>query len=220
MPKLIIFDFDGVVADSEVLANQALADFITELGKPTTMEDCFRTFMGKRHEDMLAAVDVWLGYPRPPTFSDDYRERTRSMMREKVQPILAVGDFIESQGHRAKCVASSSNRGWLDHCVDKFGFRSHFGDNLFSATEVKNGKPAPDIFFLAAERMNVAPEHAVVIEDSPTGVLGARAAGMTTIGFLGGSHIRDGHRERLEAAGASHIAEDYAAVQRIIASLS
>jgi HAD superfamily hydrolase (TIGR01509 family) len=220
MVKLIIFDFDGVVADSEVLANTALAAFITELGKPTTVEDCFRVFMGKRHEDMLAAVDVWLGCPRPLNFSDDYRDRTRTMMRELVQPIPLVAEFIDSQAHRAKCVASSSHRGWLDHCVDKFGFRRHFGDNLFSATEIKNGKPAPDIFLLAAARMGMAAEDAVVIEDSPTGVLGARAAGMTTIGFLGGSHIRDGHRERLETAGATYIATDYAAVQDILIDLA
>jgi beta-phosphoglucomutase-like phosphatase (HAD superfamily) len=116
------------------------------------------------------------------------------------------------------CVASSSSRGWLDHCVDKFGLRSHFGDNLFSATEVQNGKPAPDIFLLAAARMGIEPRAAVVIEDSPTGVMGAKAAGMTTIGFLGGSHRRDGFAERLMAAGADAIAEDYGAVQRLLAA--
>jgi HAD superfamily hydrolase (TIGR01509 family) len=216
-PKLIIFDFDGVVVDSETLANEALAQYLTELGRPTTFEDSLREFMGKRHEDMLARVDVWLGRPRSPTFSEDYRARTREMMREKVQPIPQVALFLEQHSHVAKCVASSSQRGWLDHCVDKFAFRSHFGDNLFSATEVKNGKPAPDIFLMAASRMDIEPEAALVIEDSATGVLGARAAGMTTIGFLGGSHIRDGHREKLMAAGATHIAEDYAAVARILA---
>jgi HAD superfamily hydrolase (TIGR01509 family) len=215
-PKLIIFDFDGVVADSEVLANEALAQYLTELGRPTTFEDSLREFMGKRHEDMLARVDVWLGRPRPVSFSEDYRERTRGMMREMVQPIPQVATFLDGQKHVAKCVASSSQRGWLDHCVDKFAFRDHFADNLFSATEVQNGKPAPDIFLLAADRMGVATETCVVIEDSPTGVLGARAANMTTIGFLGGSHVRDGHRAKLEAAGASFIAEDYAAVAKIL----
>ena len=147
---MIIFDFDGVVADSELIANTALANYLTELGQPTTFEDSLREFMGKRHEDMLARVDIWLGRPRPATFSEDYRERTRGLMREQVQPIPHVADFLARHQHMAKCVASSSQRGWLDHCVDKFAFRDHFGDNLFSATEVKNGKPAPDIFLLAA----------------------------------------------------------------------
>lgn len=217
-PSLIIFDFDGVVADSEVIANTALAAYLTELGRPTTLDDSIREFMGKRHEDMLGAVDRWLGRPRHASFSEDYRERTRGIMREQVQPVAGVGEFIARIAHVPKCVASSSSRGWLDHCVDKFGFRPHFGDNLFSATEVQNGKPAPDIFLLAAARMGVLPAEAVVIEDSPMGVMGAKAAGMTTIGFLGGSHRRDGFAQRLTAAGADVIAEDYAAVQRLLAA--
>jgi HAD superfamily hydrolase (TIGR01509 family) len=204
-PALLIFDFDGVVAD-----NQLLADYLTLLGKPTTLEQSIQKFMGKRSEDIAIAAGEWLGRQTPATFSDDYRAYSRERMRAEVGPVAGVAEFLAASTQHPLCVASSSNISWLDHCVDKFGFRAHFGANLFSATEVKNGKPAPDIFLLAAERMGVAPKAAVVIEDSPAGVIGARAAGMTTIGFVGGSHILDGHRARLLDAGAHAIADSYA----------
>jgi HAD superfamily hydrolase (TIGR01509 family) len=214
--RLIIFDFDGVVADSEVLANEGLAALLTDLGKPTTFEDCLREFVGKRHEDMLAAVDRWLGRPRPETFSEDLRARVSETMRATVQPVRGVEEFLGATPGFAKCVASSSSRFWLDHCVDKFGFRPYFGDNLFSATEVKNGKPAPDIFLLAAARMGVAAAECLVIEDSPTGVAGARAASMRTVGFIGGSHARPGLDARLRLAGASDVVAHYSDLARFL----
>jgi len=215
--QLIIFDFDGVVADSESIANELLAESVTALGKPTTMDDSIRLFMGKRWEDCKTAVVEWTGAPLPPQFEDTHRQRTREVMRRDVGPVAGVADFLAAHGHLARCVASSSSREWLDHCVDKFGLRHHFGDNLFSATRVANGKPAPDIFHLAADTMAVAPEKCLVIEDSPSGVLGARAAGMTVIGFLGASHIRDGHAERLTVAGAHELARSYDDVRTILA---
>jgi HAD superfamily hydrolase (TIGR01509 family) len=214
--RLIIFDFDGVVADSEVLANEGLAGLLTDLGKPTSFEDCLREFVGKRHEDMLTAVDRWLGRARPVTFSDDLRARVSEVMRARVQPVPGVEAFLNETTGFAKCVASSSSRFWLDHCVDKFGFRVHFGDNLFSATEVKNGKPAPDIFLLAAARMGVAAADCLVIEDSPTGVAGARAAHMRTIGFVGGSHARPGLDDRLKSAGATEVVAHYSDLVRFL----
>jgi beta-phosphoglucomutase-like phosphatase (HAD superfamily) len=218
-PALVILDFDGVVADSELLANTLLADSITtHLGKPTTLEDSIRLFMGKRWEDCRRAIVEWVGAPLPDGFEDRHRARSREVMRRDVGPVAGIGAFLDTHGHLPRCVASSSSHEWLNHCVDRFGFRHHLGDRLFSATEVANGKPAPDIFLHAARRMDVAPEACVVIEDSPTGVIGARAAGMTVIGFLGASHIRDGHRERLSAAGAHHVAEDFAGVARLLAA--
>jgi HAD superfamily hydrolase (TIGR01509 family) len=219
-PGLLILDFDGVVADSETLANTLLADSITQIGVPTTIDDCIRLFMGKRWEDCRAAIVDWIGAPLPDDFEDRHRLRSRLAMRRDVGPVSGVAAFLDAHAHLARCVASSSSPEWLDHCVDKFGFRSHFGANLFSATKVANGKPAPDIFLLAANSMKVAPEACVVVEDSASGILGARAAGMTVIGFLGASHIRDGHGERLKAAGAHHLAADYAEVAHLIQNLA
>lgn len=217
-PRLIIFDFDGVVADSEAIANQALADYLTSLGKPTTLDDSIRMFMGKRFEDTKRLAVEWLGRDIPDTFEQDYRAKTRVIMRRDVGPVAGATAFLDDHGHIARCVASSSSIEWLDHCVDKFGMRDHFGRNLFSATAVKHGKPAPDIFLHAAKQMDADTDTALVIEDSPAGVTGAKAAGMTVIGFLGGSHSRDGHRERLEAAGADHIARSYDDIRRLLAS--
>jgi len=215
--QLIIFDFDGVVADSETIANELLAQSVTALGKPTTVDDSIRLFMGKRWEDCKSAVVEWIGQPLPEHFEVTHRQRTREVMRRDVDPVPGISAFLDSHGHLARCVASSSSREWLDHCVDKFGFREHFGNNLFSATQVPNGKPAPDIFHLAARTMEVPPEACLVIEDSPSGVQGARAAGMTVIGFLGASHIRDGHAERLLAAGAHELARSYEEIAALIA---
>ena len=213
---LIIFDFDGVVADSEVVSNHLLAAFLTKLGKPTTVEDSMRLFMGRRYEDTKRLAAEWLGAPLPPTFDEDYQAWSRPAMRSQVGPVAGVGDFLDSTRAHKRCVASSSSHSWLDHCIDKFRFRDHFGDRLVSGTEVKNGKPAPDIFLLAAERMQALPARCLVLEDSPAGITGARAAGMTAIGFLGGSHIREGHRQSLEAAGAHAIAGTFADVEALL----
>jgi HAD superfamily hydrolase (TIGR01509 family) len=218
-PGLLIFDFDGVVADSETLANTLLADSITTgLGKPTSLDDSIRLFMGKRWEDCRQAIVEWVGAPLPEGFEETHRSRSKSVMRRDVGPVAGLEVFLDAHVHLPRCVASSSSHEWLDHCVDKFGVRQHFGRSLYSATEVPNGKPAPDIFFHAARSMGVSPEACIVLEDSPAGVMGARAAGMTVIGFLGASHIRDGHAELLSAAGAHHLAEDYCAVARLLAA--
>ena len=220
MPGLLIFDFDGVVADSEMLANTLLADSITtHLGKSTSLDDSIRLFMGKRWEDCRRAIVEWVGAPLPEGFEERHRARSKAVMRRDVGPVAGLEAFLDRHAHLPRCVASSSSPEWLNHCVDKFGVRHHFGQRLFSATEVPNGKPAPDIFFHAAHSMGVPPDACIVLEDSPTGVVGARAAGMTVIGFLGASHIRDGHAERLSAAGAHHLAQDYDAVALILASL-
>lgn len=214
---LIILDFDGVIADSETLANTLLADSITQIGVPTTLDDCIRLFMGKRWEDCRTAVSEWIGGPLPDDFEESHMARSRLVMRRDVGPVSGVAEFLAAYSHLPRCVASSSSPEWLNHCVDKFGFRRHFGANLFSATEVANGKPAPDIFLRAAHRMGASPAASLVIEDSVSGVMGARAAGMTVIGFLGASHIRNGHAELLTAAGAHHLAADYTEVARLIA---
>ena len=218
--RLLILDFDGVVADSETIANVLLAQSISEIGVPTTIDDCIRLFMGKRWEDSKQAIVEWIGSPLPVDFEDRHRTRSRLAMRRDVGPVAGIAAFLDGHRHLERCVASSSSPEWLDHCVDKFGLRAHFGANLFSATKVANGKPAPDIFLLAADSMRVAPDACIVVEDSPSGVIGARAAGMTVIGFLGASHIRDGHAERLAAAGAHHLATDYAEVARLIRTLA
>jgi HAD superfamily hydrolase (TIGR01509 family) len=218
---LIVFDFDGVVADSELLANTLLAEHLTALGRATTVDDSIRMFMGKRSEDIAALARDWLGRPDLTDFTDGLRAFTRPRMMTHVGPVPGVDAFLEQSLQLPRCVASSSNMIWLDHNVDKFGFRSHFGRNIFSATEVKNGKPAPDIFLLAASRMGIAPGRCLVIEDSPAGITGAKAAGMTAIGFVGGSHLqltarRGDHRARLETAGADAIAETYGDVAKLV----
>jgi len=216
-PRLIIFDCDGVVADSETLANALLAESISEIGTPTTIEDSICLFMGKRWQDTLAGIESWTGAPLPADFETRHKARSRGRMRAEVGPIAGLTAFIAAHHATPRCIASSSSPEWLNHCVDAFELRPHFGANLFSATAVARGKPAPDIFLHAADRMGHDPADCLVLEDSISGVLGARAAGMTVIGFLGGSHIRPGHAARLVEAGAHHVAADYGEVSRLIA---
>ena len=215
-PLVLIFDFDGVVADSETVSNQTLADYLTTIGHPTTLDEAMHLFMGKHHADTVNAVERYIGRPLPADYETTHREQVRMRMRSEVGPVAGVSAFLNAHSDIPKCVASSSSRAWLDHCVDKFGFRKHFGDNLFSATLVANGKPSPDIYLLAAREMSAQIQHAVVIEDSPTGVRAGVAAGMHVIGFTGGSHVRAGHANKLLGAGAHEIAESFEEAARII----
>lgn len=219
MKRLIIFDFDGVLADSELLANAVLAEAVSELGVPTTAEDSLRVFMGKRFEEVIAAVQSTIGRPVPADFPHEFQRRTLQRLRDELQMVEGARGYIDAFRSVPRCIASSSSPDRLALCLDVLQLSELFGPHVFSASQVARGKPHPDIFLHAAEQMNVEPRDALVIEDSTGGVQAAVAAGMTVIGLLAASHIRDGHAERLRTAGAHYVAATFAEAERISRTL-
>ncbi len=215
-PQLVILDFDGVVADSELLSNTLLAEFLSSEGLPTTVEQAMARYMGRRWADNQARIRADFDRPLDDGFFDRYHAFVGPRMRSDVIAVPHVVSFIAANREHRFCVASSSSPGWLDHGTDKFGLRPHLGANLFSATAVARGKPAPDIFLHAANQMGIEPHECVVIEDSPAGIEGAVAAGMVALGFLGGAHVDDGFGARLTAAGAAGLASNYREVAHAI----
>ncbi|NIX76713.1 HAD family hydrolase [Microvirga terricola] len=202
---LLIFDCDGVLVDSELLACQVDAEFLTELGFPYTLDDILREFVGKSLADAIRQIEGDHGRPLPPDFSARANEILFARFETDLQPITSVRDAILSLPH-PRCVASSSTPDRIALSLRITGLDDLF-QSVFSAVEVKRGKPAPDLFLHAAARMNAHPQECIVIEDSPAGVTGARAAGMRVIGFTGGGHCREGHADRLRDAGALDIIE-------------
>ncbi len=211
-PALIILDFDGVVADSELLANTYLAEFLTAQGLPTTAEQSIARYMGRRWADTEASVAQALGRALPSDFQERYRAFVGGRVRSNVQAVPGVVEFLARHHTHRFCVASSSTPDWLTHGVAKFGLGHALDGRLYSAIAVANGKPAPDVFLHAAAQMGVPPERCAVLEDSAAGVQGAVAAGMTVLGFLGGAHIRTEHGPMLRSAGAHGLAQTFADV--------
>lgn len=214
--KLIIFDFDGVIADSELIANESLAHALSEVGLPTTRDESLQTYMGRRWADCVAIIEEKLGRPLPHDFLDRRRANTRPRMEAELQAVTGVHDFLARHTHLERCIASSSSHEWLDFCLARFGLAQDFAGRVFSGTQVAHGKPAPDLFLLAARTLGVDPADTLVIEDSPAGVRAGVTAGMTVVGLTAGSHALDGHAEMLLDAGAHHIAATYDEVDVLI----
>ncbi|MEZ0167672.1 HAD family hydrolase [Microvirga sp. TS319] len=197
---LLIFDCDGVLVDSEPLACQVDAEVLTALGLPYTADEITRQFVGKSMRDMIGRIEADHGCTLP----DDFAERVNSALFARfetdLKPIAGVGEAIRSLPH-PRCVASSSVPERIALSLRVTGLADLFG-NVFSATQVARGKPAPDLFLFAAQKMGALPEECLVIEDSPAGVQAAIAAGMRVIGFTGGGHCSPGHAEQLRQTGA------------------
>ena len=215
MARLIIFDFDGVIAESEVPANAVLAECVTELGVPTTLEDSYHLYMGRRFVDVIAAVEASLGRALPPGFPADYQARTLARFRRELRLVEGAREYIDAFAQTPRCIASSSSPDRLAVCLEVLDLADVFGDHVFSASAVPRGKPHPDIFLHAAEKMGTEPGRCIVIEDSASGVEAGVAAGMTVIGLLAASHIQRGHGERLRAAGARHVAATFKEAEAI-----
>jgi HAD superfamily hydrolase (TIGR01509 family) len=215
---LLIFDFDGVIADSEGLANEVLARYATELGAPMSEQNALERFAGKRIGDVTASVEQLVGGPLPG-FADELLRRTLKAFETGLREVRGVGAFLHEHRDLPRCIASSSAPKRIEFCLSLLKLGSYFGDNIFSADQVARGKPYPDIFLLAANRMNADRTTAVVIEDSPGGVQAALAAGMRVIGLLAATHLGHDHREKLRAAGAEMLAADYNEVSKILAML-
>lgn len=183
---LILFDNDGVLVDSEPISNQYLAAYLTELGHPTTYDESLRDYMGAAMHRVHDTVLERTGEKLPADFDDVFHARVFAAFEEELRPVAGVEQVLEklTADGVPYCVASSGSheRIRVGHRVT--GLDRWFGDDrIFSSQDVGRGKPAPDLFLYAAERMGVAPERCLVVEDSPLGVQAARAAGMDVYGF-------------------------------------
>jgi HAD superfamily hydrolase (TIGR01509 family) len=201
---LVIFDCDGVLVDSEIVSFEAEAEALSEIGIRVPLDDLVARFVGLSSTSAFAILEKEYDVRLPPDFAARCRQRVLDAFDSKLQPIPGVALLLEGLAHR-RCVASSSEPTRIRHSLTLAGILHHFDPHIFSAVHVKNGKPAPDLFLYAAAQMGAAAERCIVIEDSVPGVTGARAAGMTVLGFTGGGHCRNGHADRLRVAGAAEV---------------
>jgi HAD superfamily hydrolase (TIGR01549 family) len=217
--RALIFDFDGVIADSEALANTVLAEFVTDLGRVTSLDDALARYAGRRWDDVVTEIESAVGRPLPAGFSDNLKSATLNRFRTDLQEVNGATRFIRRFSEIPRCIASSSSMDRLQLCLSVLDLADHFEDNVFSADMVPRGKPHPDLFLLAAEKLGVPPGSCLVIEDSAGGIKAAVAAGMTAVGLCSASHIREGHQRTLREAGAAHLANSWAEVEGIASRL-
>jgi HAD superfamily hydrolase (TIGR01509 family) len=183
---LVIFDNDGVLVDSEPISNRLLAAYLTELGHPTSYEDSIRDYMGSAMHRVHDLVRERTGRRLPADFDDVFHGRVFAAFERELEPVAGAVDVLEKLAADGVpyCVASSGSHERIRVGHRKTGLDQWFGDEqIFSSQDVGRGKPAPDLFLYAAQRMGVVPERCVVVEDSPLGVQAAVAAGMDVYGF-------------------------------------
>ena len=205
---LVIFDCDGVLIDSELLSTRADRECLAECGIALSVEEILERYTGISFAGMVADLNKRHD-PLPADFAERHLMRLWPLFERELQAIPGVTAILDSLTCKI-CVASSGRPERLKHALSLVGLYDRFRPNIFSATEVRRGKPAPDLFLYAADRMGVMPERCVVIEDSMPGVTAAVAAGMTVIAFIGGSHCRPGDAARLSAQGAIVVIDDMA----------
>lgn len=212
-----IYDFDGVIGDSEALANSVLAEAITRLGRPTTLEGALDRYMGKRWPEVIALIESDLGRALPDSFSDDLKSATLERFRVDLREVEGASRFIRHFSDVPRCIASSSSLDRLHTCLRILGLANEFGSHIYSAGMVERGKAHPDIFLLAAQKLKIRPSNCIVIEDSSSGVSAGVAAGMMVVGLCAGSHLRPGKdAQRLTAAGASFTASTWGEALEIV----
>ena len=209
--KLVIFDNDGVVVDSEPLAEQAMSGALAAAGYPMTPEECGDAFRGATLVATRRIIEERSGRPLPPEFEDQYTTALYELIRTQLRPVAGIEmvlDRLDSAGV-AYCLASSGRRDRVKYALETVGLLGRFGDHWWGAEDVTHGKPAPDLFLLAAEKMSTPPADCLVVEDAEFGVQAARAAGMAVFGFAA-------HTPAEKLAGADYVFKDMAELPGLI----
>ncbi len=208
----ILFDCDGVIADSEPVVNIVVAAELTARGWPLTPDEAGANFLGMALPDMVPLVEAKVG-PLPPDWSQDLKVRVAETMAREVTPVPGAAEVLEA-ARAARipiAMASNSSRVELDAKLTRLGFQDFFGGHVFSFEDVPQAKPFPDIYLKAAEACGADPTHCVVIEDSVMGARAGVAAGCTVLGF---AHVTD--PEELLAAGARSVFNDMSQLPRLL----
>jgi HAD superfamily hydrolase (TIGR01509 family) len=199
--QLIIFDCDGVLVDSEVISCRAHAETLTRHGYEITSEQVLDRFLGRSMRQATLEVEAELGRRLPEDFQAQVYAEIFRLFAASLQATPHIEAALATISLPV-CVASSGPPEKISASLNRVGLYDRFTPNIFSAVQVRNGKPAPDLFLYAAAEMQTAPAQCLVIEDSVAGIAAAVAAGMPVLGFHGGSHCRPGYGETLRAAGA------------------
>ena len=201
-PDLVIFDCDGVLIDSETIAARTEAACLNEIGIKITTSEIASWYVGLSMSSMLADIEIRYGRRLPADFGERLTQRAAAAFETELIATPGIETALKALRSRV-CVASSSAPQRLRHSLSMVGLLRYFDPHVFSATQVEHGKPAPDLFLFAADRMAARPDACVVIEDSEAGIKAAVAAGMRPLGFTGGSHCGSDHADRLSQAGAA-----------------
>jgi len=214
----ILFDFDGVLVESEAAGNRHLAHWLTAAGHPTTPEDAMTHYMGLSGSDFIDAIERRIGATLPAGFHDARKVEDERVIAEGVGEVRGAVSFVRSlPADLPRAIVSSSRVHWIDAHLRHLGLRDAFGDHLYSGREhVAAGKPAPDLYLYGAAALGVPIERCAIIEDSPVGVTGAAKTGAFVIGLCAGQHCAVDHRERLLALGADAVAGDFGEVARLL----
>jgi HAD superfamily hydrolase (TIGR01509 family) len=216
--EAIIFDFDGVLLESEFEGNRQLAELLTDFGHQTTIEEALDRYVGLAGPQFIDAIEQRIGAPLPPEFHQRRKAQSVRALEQGVDAVVGAIEFVRAlPPDLPKAVASSSSTRWLHGHLAHLGLADAFGDHVYSGREhVERGKPEPDLYLFAASQLGADIRRSAVIEDSAVGVTGALASGARVIGFAGASHCGHGHGEMLRALGVRDIAASFDDVARLI----
>ncbi|MBX9813487.1 MAG: HAD family phosphatase [Sphingomonas sp.] len=217
-PQALIFDFDGVLIESEFAGNRHLAEYLSARGHPTTPEQAMARFMGLSGADFTGAIERWIGGPLPADFAEARAIEDKRVFEAGIDPVAGAVRFVRAlPADLPRAIASSSRTAWIRRHLDHIGLRDAFEPHLYSGREhVARGKPAPDLYLHAAAALGVPIEACAIIEDSPVGATGAVASGAYVIGLCAATHCGAGHDDVLRAIGVQAVAHDFGEVARVL----
>lgn len=214
----IIFDFDGVLLESEAAGNEQLAALLTDLGFPHSREDALTHYTGLSGPDFIRAIETRIGAPLPPVFHERRAAEDARVLAEGLAEVAGAVAFVRALPPAwPKAVASSSSSHWVRTHLAHLGLLDIFEGRIFSGKEhVAKGKPAPDLYWHAAKALGVEIARTVILEDSLVGATGAVASGAHVIGLTAGSHCLPGHAGKLRALGVHDVACSFDEVRILI----
>jgi HAD superfamily hydrolase (TIGR01509 family) len=208
--RLVIFDCDGVLVDSEPVANRTLGQMLRELGLDLTQEQIFQNFVGYSLPHCMRVIERMLSRPPPENFLRDLQARTFAAFETELRAMPGIEEALDRLG-LPFCVASSGDHEKMNTTLGITGLLPRFAGRIFSVTQVARGKPAPDVYVFAARQLGAKPSACVVVEDTPPGVQAGVAAGMTVFGFCAHTPA-----EKLSAAGAHRTFDDLRALPEMV----
>jgi HAD superfamily hydrolase (TIGR01509 family) len=220
-PDLVIFDCDGVLVDSEIIAARVEAELLTLAGFEITPQEISESYAGLTFKDIMLRIEEKSRIPFQASLIDHAEALTDKRLETELRAIDGVREAVLSVTE-PRCVCSNSSSARLDLMLSRVGLKPYFEGRIFSSLDTPSGrpKPAPDVFLYAAKTLKADPARTFVIEDSVHGIAGAKAAGMRVIGFTGAAHSYPGHADALTDAGAETVIRRWAELKPVLAALS